>query len=390
MSKSRINQDIVWVAQGIEGYGILSAIFGLADQVREHGGRVRILALSEGPVLDYAREHGYECVCLGFDGGVIVKSGGFRRLWSVCQIGWSMVMKVYRVAQWLRREKPAYLHIVPNILAVPGALAAKLAGVQPIWEMSNCVGNTYPMQLNKRFYQLGCRVGGCVVLANSRYSGETVQGMGVWPVTFYLGVDAERFNPDLVQSIPRSELGLEQDDFIVGIFARLTAQKGQLQLVKALAELKESCPKLKLLLLGGPLDCSYAEEIREHVAEHGLGDRVLLLGPKSDVERYYGLLDVGANLRPDPEPFGLSVIEAMMMGIPVLAHGLGGPSETILHEETGWLLEELSPLTIADTLKRVYDNRPLINEMGLAARKHALGLYSTRAEHVRYLEILGK
>jgi glycosyltransferase involved in cell wall biosynthesis len=114
------------------------------------------------------------------------------------------------------------------------------------------------------------------------------------------------------------------------------------------------------------------------------------LGPKSDVERYYGLLDVGANLRPDPEPFGLSVIEAMMMGIPVLAHGLGGPAETILHEETGWLLSGVSPDEIAKVLSDAYATRSKLERLGGQAREHALSLFSTEAEYARYIEILEK
>jgi glycosyltransferase involved in cell wall biosynthesis len=388
MRAKRKQRDIVWVAQGIEGYGVLAAVFGLAGEVRAQGDRVRILALGEGPIMAYAREHGFECICLNQSRPLKIQAGKLGRVWSLVRSCWQMIGHTFRIARWLSRNKPDYIHIVPNILAVPGVLAGKLSGVHPIWEMSNAVGDKYPLHLNKRLYQLACKFSGATVLANSHYSGTTVAGWGVCPITFHLGVSSARFNPNEVDSVERAEIGLNESDCVFGIFARLVEEKGHMVLIEAIARLAPEFPELKVLMLGGPLDSVYAKRLKQRIEALGISEQVCMLGPQSQVERYYGIVDVGLNFRIDPEPFGLSVIESMLMQTPVLAHAAGGPGETILDGRTGWLLPSLESEVVCAGIRRVLADRGMISKMGADARVHALENFSTAAQFLRYDKIL--
>ena len=388
MDQERKPRDIVWVAQGIEGYGVLAAIFGLAQQVRARGDRVRILTMCEGPITAYARIHGYECECLGMDRTFQIRAGLAGRFVSLVQTAYLMLAYLLRLRRWLRRHEPDYVHIVPNILAVPAVLAGRLASVRLIWEMSNAVGGGYPLSLNKRFYQVACRLSNSIVLANSRYSGSTVAGWGVNPIVFHLGVDSDRFMPTGVASVQRGELGLNETDVVLGLFARLVREKGLLILLKVVAALKDEFPQLKVLVAGGPTESDYAQEVKLRIDRLGLGGRVLLLGPCDRLERYYQAIDIAVNFRVDPEPFGLSVIEAMLMEVPVLAHAAGGPGETIVDNVTGWLLPDLNVDAAVARLREILRDFDMIQVMGSHARAHALKNFTTEVQCMKYSQIL--
>lgn len=388
MDQKQKPRDIVWVAQGIEGYGVLAAIFGLAQQVRAQGGRVRILTMCEGPITVYARQHGYDCECLGMNRTFQIRAGLAGRFVSLVQTAYLMLAYLLRLRRWLRRHEPDYVHIVPNILVVPAALAGQLASVSPIWEMSNAVGGGYPLSLNKRFYQIACRLSDAIVLANSHYSGTTVTGWGVQPITFHLGVDPERFNPSKVESVQRAELGLNETDVVLGLFARLVREKGLLVLLEVVAALKDEFPHLKVLVAGGPTESDYGQEVKSRIDHLGLDERVLMLGPCDRLERYYQAIDIAVNFRIDPEPFGLSVIEAMLMEVPVLAHAAGGPSETIVDNVTGWLLPDLNIDAAVTRLREILLDFESTQVMSRQARSHALKHFTTEVQCMKYTRIL--
>lgn len=75
---------------------------------------------------------------------------------------------------------------------------------------------------------------------------------------------------------------------------------------------------------------------------------------------------------PLDEPFGLVPIEAMMHGKPVIASNHGGPSETVIHEETGFLVDPLNPSEIARAMGLILSNPEMAKEMGRQGRKHVL------------------
>jgi len=78
-----------------------------------------------------------------------------------------------------------------------------------------------------------------------------------------------------------------------------------------------------------------------------------------------------------------------MFGVPVLAHNLGGPSETIMHNKTGWLIPDMEVDTLKAQLSLIIENHQKLPSMGKLARKHALTHFTIQNEVDRWISQIG-
>jgi glycosyltransferase involved in cell wall biosynthesis len=123
---------------------------------------------------------------------------------------------------------------------------------------------------------------------------------------------------------------------LVGVFSRLAPWKGQHVAVRALAQL----PKVQAIFVGGsPFSAdSYEIGLKRQVTELGLGNRVQFLGHRSDVHSLMQAVDVMVHPSVSPEPFALTILEAMSIGTPVIATDTGGSSEALDGGKAGVLV----------------------------------------------------
>jgi glycosyltransferase involved in cell wall biosynthesis len=94
-------------------------------------------------------------------------------------------------------------------------------------------------------------------------------------------------------------------------------------------------PKARLILIG---DGPCFEEVRRDAEEAGLGAQVVFMGGRPNADRYFNGADVAVLLSSEPEAFGLTLLEAMSRGKPVLASCIGGIPEIVKDHETGLLV----------------------------------------------------
>jgi glycosyltransferase involved in cell wall biosynthesis len=144
----------------------------------------------------------------------------------------------------------------------------------------------------------------------------------------------------------------------------------------------------RLLLAGdGPL----RPALEEMVSRRGLAGRVQLLGARTDVPTLLRAADVFV-LSSRSEGLPLAIIEAMTAGLPVVATGVGGVPEAVVHGETGLLVPPGDPTALASALDRLLRDAGLRRRMGEAGRQRALAhftearmLEETAALYVRAL-----
>ncbi len=119
--------------------------------------------------------------------------------------------------------------------------------------------------------------------------------------------------------------------FVFTLAGRLTRLKGHLEALAALAQLRLEGVDAHLLLVGGedPRRAGYAAEVRAAVAAKGLADRVTFTGHRSDIREVLAISSAVVSCSTKPETFGLSVLEAIRLGVPVAGYDHGGVGEVL-------------------------------------------------------------
>lgn len=185
------------------------------------------------------------------------------------------------------------------------------------------------------------------------------------------GVDIERFSP-FGPSAPRGEHAR------VLSLGRLVPRKGVDTVIRAMPMV----PEAELIVAGGPhppdLEADPEVGRLRVVAERlGVDDRVRFLGcvDHADVPPLIRSADVAVNV-PWYEPFGISTLESMACGVPVIASRVGGHKDTVLPGETGALLPPRRPGRLAHTLRRLLADPTARELFAEASRERAEELYS--------------
>jgi glycosyltransferase involved in cell wall biosynthesis len=159
-----------------------------------------------------------------------------------------------------------------------------------------------------------------------------------------------------VSQDPRDKATLRRDlDLpdgpLVGVFSRLALWKGQDVLVWALSRTSD----VKAIIVGSAMfgEDAYQAELRRLVDHLGLGNRVHFLGRREDVPLLMQAVDAVVHPSVDPEPFGLTLVEAMAVGTPVIASDAGASTEILDHGRFGTLVPAGSDAALAEAIERV-------------------------------------
>ncbi len=133
----------------------------------------------------------------------------------------------------------------------------------------------------------------------------------------------------------RERLSLPQGP-LVGVFSRLAPWKGQDVVIRALA----GCSGVSAIIAGEPLfgEQIYADQLKQLVTELQVQDRVRFLGHRDDVSHLMQAVDVVIHPSVDAEPFGLTLVEAMLARVPIIASSAGASSEILENGKAGALV----------------------------------------------------
>jgi len=233
------------------------------------------------------------------------------------------------------------------------------------------------------------------IIANSEFTASTFEPWREKTTIIYNGIDTEKFCPDDVSpGAIRKRHGLEPDQPLVGTVGRLTPRKRQIDVVRALPDIRRSYPDVQVLFVGGSYDglgSEYERQIQSTVRELGVEDAVTFTGYVDDVQSYLAAFDVSV-LCSLKEPFGRVVVESLLMETPVVGTADGGIPEIVTHGETGYLVPSKEPRTIADAVTRLLDDPSKATTFGRRGRKEALERFDaasiTEQEETVYNDIL--
>ena len=166
--------------------------------------------------------------------------------------------------------------------------------------------------------------------------------------TIHYGLDPQTVSaPPDARARLRAELGLPEDTLLIGSVCRLIRQKGLVYGLRGFAKVAEAFPSAHYVLAGrGPLQ----QALQAEAHTLGVGERVHFLGWREDAHAVMAALDV--LLAPSLwEGFGLIFLEAMALGVPIVATRVSAIPEVVADGETGWLVPPRNPAAIAEALR---------------------------------------
>ncbi|WP_135467129.1 glycosyltransferase family 4 protein [Crenalkalicoccus roseus] len=213
--------------------------------------------------------------------------------------------------------------------------------------------------------------------------------LGIHPraVAVLNGRDPTLFRPDpAARAAVRAELGVAEGACVLVAVSRLVRHKGYPELLRAM----EAVPDATLWVVGERLPSDHGEDLEPCFdrAAAVLGPRLRRLGYRADVARVLAAADVFV-LPSHFEGLPMSVIEAMLSGLPVVATDIRGPREQVVHGRTGLLVPPARVAPLAAALARLVADPALRRRMGEAGRARALERFDEARVVARTLAALG-
>jgi glycosyltransferase involved in cell wall biosynthesis len=163
----------------------------------------------------------------------------------------------------------------------------------------------------------------------------------------------------------RSELGLDQQDFVVGTMCRLVPVKGLEVFLRAARLIRGQTKRAKFIVAGdGPL----ASRLQTLAQQYGLARDVVFLGHRNDGHDVLGVTDLFV-LPSLSEGIPIVLLEALALSRPVVASRVGGIPEVVEHEVSGLLVEAGKEDELARECLRLMDDGVLARRLGCEGRK---------------------
>ncbi|MCB2156687.1 glycosyltransferase family 4 protein [bacterium] len=300
----------------------------------------------------------------------------------------SHIFSAFRLFFLLKKKKYDIVHVHTPIASYIARPVARLAGVNTIIYTAHGFYFHDRMPKRKRFFHilleklaakfhdyLFC-VSGEDALAAERLKIDAPSHI----YTIRNGVDVAKYDRNLVKwkgPERRKELGIPEEAPVITIIGRMTAEKGFFEFLQAAPIIREEFPDAHFLIIGDTLS-SERDRIKRKLQKLAevpeLQGHVHMVGLRSDVPDLLAASTV-FTLPSHREGLPVSIIEAMMMGLPVVATRIRGCREEIQDGASGFLVDVGKADELADAVKYLLRHPDTATKMGASGRRRALDIY---------------
>lgn len=204
------------------------------------------------------------------------------------------------------------------------------------------------------------------------------------------------YNPDnfypIEKNAAKGELGLSLANRYLLQLGRIVPRKGIDNVIEAFHLIHEKYPDLRLLVVGGnPEDMDIDMEfqrLKQLCTDHSIENKVIFTGQKTpdELKYYYSVADLFITT-PWYEPFGITPLEAMACGTPVIGSDVGGISFTVRKNVTGDLVTPREPRQLASKIERLLHDSDNLEKMGKAAIQHVAQYFTWKIVSERIAEL---
>lgn len=201
------------------------------------------------------------------------------------------------------------------------------------------------------------------------------------------GVDTRRFRfSSSGRKRIRQELGIDPNETVIGIVGRLQVGKGYMEFLEMARTLSKTHKDVSFLLVGEPThdEENRAQPIYEQIERLGLDNRLILTGFRQDVPDLLSAMDIFA-FPSHAEAFGLVLIEAMAVGLPVVSSQCDGVLDIVDPHETGLLVPPRDAGALTQAVQSLLADPSLRASLGRQGYQKVLDRFSL-STHMNTLE----
>jgi glycosyltransferase involved in cell wall biosynthesis len=352
-----------------------TSLLTLVEQLDPGQYRPHLLVSSEGQLSERWRAHGWQVHVMPWRGATTYF---IPSLWMQFPIA-------HRIERLVREQDIHLIH--SDYHSLPFALsAARRVGIACVW---TCWGWWFkPKHWQRTFFRQPDATFAASWAIRDGFLG-TPPFMPPEHITVIPpGVDIQRFHPGVDGSSVRAEAGIAVDAPVVALIARFQDVKGH-DVFQAMARrVAEALPEARFIVAGENTQTSADDDYKRRILETArtdplLRERLVYLGYRADAERVIAAADVVV-CSSDFESYGMVNVEAMASGKPVVSTRRGGPSETVVYGETGYLVDPRDDAALAQHVITLLRDPALRARMGAAGRARVEAHFSAEVSGLAF------
>lgn len=288
--------------------------------------------------------------------GIAVESCTYRT-------GIKKYLRALEVQKLLKKHRTDIVHTHNTTAYLDGIVAAKFAHVPIIIHTDHC--RLYP---DKKRYMIAERIASMLSTKIVAVSKHTKSDLEKWEkiksekiIIIYNGIPQfpEYQLKNLNKKI-RFELGIDDNNMIVGSVGRLEAQKNYDLLIKAASIMCQKIANVKFVIIG---DGSKRLELEKLIREQGLQNRIILAGWKTNIIDYIKNFDIFV-MTSNFEGMPIVLLEAMATKKPIIATNVGGVPEMIESGKNGNIVLSHNPVQFADEIQNLLTDKSSLKRYG--------------------------
>lgn len=369
---------VLYVHSSADRYGSDQSLLRLVTSLGDDYEPIVVLA-TEGPLVEMLRSRGVETH--------VLPMAVLRRRGRLAPTAAAWLSAMPAMIRLVRGTRPALIHT--NSLAVTeGACAARLLGVPHVWHVRELVPQP------RMFRQVMAALAAITsqrVIAISRPVADWFAGDGKLRQRTVVVHNGREYGAAEVRV---GHAATAKDPLTLALIARLTTWKGHSLVTRAIAQLDASLRDRVRIVFAGDVFPGKEDveiELRREAIDLGVADHIEFAGYVASAE-VLARSDAVLIASETPEPFGNVMLEAMEVGLPIIATAQGGPLDVVLDGETG-LLVAPEPQAIAGAIARLVGDAELRARLGRAgqirARRHFTQERTTGRVLAIYDDVLG-
>ena len=196
-----------------------------------------------------------------------------------------------------------------------------------------------------------------------------------------VGIDENKFNFKMTKkekSALRKELGLKDDDFVMIYPAELSKRKRQIWMIKTISDLLKEHEDIHLLLPGND---SLNGKCQTLVNRLNLNDQIHILGYRKDIPKLLKISNLALSSSKQ-EGLPVNLMEAMIIGLPIIATDCRGNMDLIKNVEGNYLIKSEDFIGFINTVKKIYNKRVLSNKVKTNIEEYLLNAVINKMEDI--------